>query len=148
MDYIFYDTETTGISPYFDQILQFAAIRTDGDFNEVDRFEIRCQLQPHILANPSAMHVTRITAAELTNPNLQTHYDMIQAIREKLLSWQPAIILGQNTLKFDEPMLRSDFYQNLFPTYLTNTNGNKRMDSLPILQVQIPSKLTPNSSEQ
>lgn len=134
MDYIFYDTETTGISPYFDQILQFAAIRTDSDFNELDRFEIRCQLQPHILANPGAMHVTRITAAELTNPNLPTHYDMIKAIREKLLSWQPAIILGQNTLKFDEPMLRSDFYQNLFPTYLTNTNGNKRMDSLPILQ--------------
>lgn len=53
MDYIFYDTETTGVSPYYDQILQFAAIRTDQDFRELDRFEIRCRLQPHIVANPA-----------------------------------------------------------------------------------------------
>lgn len=88
------------------------------------------------------MHVTRITAAELTNPNLPSHYEMIKEVRKTLLSWQPAIILGQNTLMFDEPMLRSDFYQNLLPTYLTNTNGNKRMDSLPILQAT--SLLAPN----
>jgi len=134
MNYIFYDTETTGLSSYFDQILQFAAILTDANFNEIDRYEIRCRLQPHILANPGAMHVTKISAAELTNPNLPTHYEMMKDIRKTLLSWQPAIILGQNTLKFDEPMLRSGFYQSLLPPYLTNTNGNLRMDSLPILQ--------------
>ena len=133
MNYIFYDTETTGLSSYFDQILQFAAILTDADFNEIDRYEIRCRLQPHILANPGAMHVTKISVAELTNSNLPTHYEMMTDIRETLLSWQPAIILGQNTLNFDEPMLRSGFYQSLLPPYLTNTNGNKRMDSLPIL---------------
>ena len=33
---IFYDTETIGISQSaFDQILQFAAIRTDDDLNEI-----------------------------------------------------------------------------------------------------------------
>ena len=133
MDYVFYDTETTGISPYYDQILQFAAIRTDENFKELERFEIRCQIQPHIVANPGAMKVTRVTAADLTNPGFATHYEMMKTIREKLISWQPAIFIGQNTIAFDEPMLRSDFYQNLFPTYLTNTNGNKRMDSLPIM---------------
>lgn len=134
MNYIFYDTETTGLSSYFDQILQFAAILTDANFNEIDRYEIRCRLQPHILANPGAMHVTNISVADLTNPNLPTHYEMMKDIRKTLLSWQPAVILGQNTLKFDEPMLRSGFYQSLLPPYLTNTNGNMRMDSLPILQ--------------
>ena len=33
--YVFYDLETTGINPAFDQILQFAAVRTDLDFNEI-----------------------------------------------------------------------------------------------------------------
>lgn len=134
MDYIFYDTETTGISPYFDQILQFAAIRTDENFKELERFEVRCRIQPHILPNPAAMRVTRIPASELTNPEYPSHYEMMKVIRKKLLSWQPAIFLGHNTLAFDEPMLRSNFYQTLLPVYLTNTNGNMRMDSLPILQ--------------
>ena len=134
MDYIFYDTETTGLNPYFDQILQFAAIRTDANLKETDRFEIRCQIQPHILANPIAMQLTGISANALNNPNLPSHYDMMMTIRKTLLSWSPAIILGHNSMKFDEAMLRSGFYQSLLPTYLTNTNQNKRMDSLPIFQ--------------
>ena len=34
MTFIFYDTETTGTNSAFDQILQFAAIKTDADLNE------------------------------------------------------------------------------------------------------------------
>jgi hypothetical protein len=41
MSLVFYDTETTGTETFFDQILQFAAIRTDADLNEIDRFEVR-----------------------------------------------------------------------------------------------------------
>jgi len=49
MSFVFYDTETTGISTDFDQILQFAAIRTDADLNEVDRIEMRCRLLPQVV---------------------------------------------------------------------------------------------------
>ena len=38
--FVFYDYETTGISPEYDQPLQFAAIITDLDFNEIDRVDI------------------------------------------------------------------------------------------------------------
>jgi exodeoxyribonuclease I len=31
--FLFYDIETTGLSRAFDQILEFAAIRTDGGLN-------------------------------------------------------------------------------------------------------------------
>jgi exodeoxyribonuclease-1 len=41
MQYVFYDTETTGTDTTFDQILQFAGILTDVDLNELDRFETR-----------------------------------------------------------------------------------------------------------
>ena len=37
MTFVFYDLETTGTSPAFDQPLQFAAIRTDDDFNGIER---------------------------------------------------------------------------------------------------------------
>jgi exodeoxyribonuclease-1 len=42
MAFIFYDTETTGTRTGFDQILQFAAIKTDDEPNVMDVFDIRC----------------------------------------------------------------------------------------------------------
>ena len=39
--YLFYDLETTSLSPYFGQILQFAAIRTDLELNELERHHIQ-----------------------------------------------------------------------------------------------------------
>ncbi|WP_412174813.1 exonuclease domain-containing protein [Albidovulum marisflavi] len=40
---MFYDLETTGTSPAFDQPLQFTAIKTDDDFNEIERVNLRCR---------------------------------------------------------------------------------------------------------
>ena len=58
MPYVFYDTETTGTETPFDQILQFAAIRTDDALNELERFNIRCRLLPHIIPSPKALLIT------------------------------------------------------------------------------------------
>ncbi|MEQ8505609.1 MAG: exonuclease domain-containing protein [Rhodospirillales bacterium] len=134
MSFVFYDTETTGVDTSFDQILQFGAIRTDHDLNELERFEIRSQILPHIVPSPGAMRVTGVTVAQLTDTSLPTHYQMVAAIKAKLDEWSPAIFIGHNSLGFDEHLLRQAFFQNLHPPYLTNTNGNCRSDSLRILQ--------------
>jgi len=42
--FAFYDFETTGTSPAFDQPIQFAAILTDDDFNPIEKVNIRCLL--------------------------------------------------------------------------------------------------------
>ena len=75
MPYVFYDTETTGIETAFDQILQFAAIKTDNNFVELDRFDIRCRLLPHIVPSPGALRVTKVTPAMLTDANLPSHFE-------------------------------------------------------------------------
>jgi exodeoxyribonuclease-1 len=126
MGFVFYDTETTGISTDFDQILQFAAIHTDVDLNELDRLEIRCRLQPHVLPHPGALRVTGMTIEQVTDNALPCHYDMIRTVRAKLLSWSPAIFVGYNSLSFDEKLLRQALFQTLHSPYLTNTNGNCR----------------------
>ena len=46
-NYVFYDFETTGISPAFDQPLQFAAIITDDALNELDRIDISATSSTH-----------------------------------------------------------------------------------------------------
>lgn len=134
MTFVFYDTETTGTNTSFDQILQFAAIRTDGDLNEQDRFNIRCRLRPHVVPCAGALCVTGMTIPEITAPELPSHYEMVSAIRDRLSSWGPATFVGWNSIRFDEQMLRQALYQSLYPPYLTNTNGNARCDVLKLAQ--------------
>lgn len=134
MTIVFYDTETTGVDAPFDQILQFAAVRTDADLNELDRFEIRSRLQPHVVPAPEAMLTNRVTAAQLVDATLPSHYEMVRTIDARLHSWSPALFMGFNSLRFDEHFLRQALYQTLHPPYLTNTNGNSRSDVLRMLQ--------------
>ena len=132
MDFIFYDLETTGISPEFDQPLQFAAIWTDENFVEKDRVNIRCRLVPHILPSPQALVVTRVTPDQLIEPSLPSLFEFSQQVAELTGRWAPAIWVGYNTMKFDEEVLRQTFYQNLSPNiYATQFNGNTRFDILP-----------------
>jgi exodeoxyribonuclease-1 len=128
--FVCYDTETTGTDTVFDQILQFAAIRTDEDLRELDRFEIRCRLLPHIVPAAGALQATRVSPKLLTDSTLPTHYDAARQIAAKLADWAPSVFLGYNSISFDEELLRQTFYQTLLPVYLTNTNGNTRGDIL------------------
>ena len=132
MSFVFYDTETTGLHTSFDQILQFGAIHTDHELRELDRFEVRCRLLPHVVPSPQALLTTGITVERLTDPALPSHYEMVRAVRARLESWSPAVFIGQNSMRFDEVLLRQAFYQTLHDPYLTNTRGNCRLDSLPI----------------
>lgn len=55
---------------------------------------------------------------------------MTGQIRAFFERWSPAVFIGFNSIGFDESMLRQMFFQGLHPTYLTNTNGNTRLDIL------------------
>ena len=132
MSFVFYDTETTGKKHAFDQILQFGAIRTDHELRELDRFDIRCRLLPYVVPAPGAIRITGITVEQLTDPGLPTHYEMVRAIKAKLKEWSPAVFIGHNSIDFDERLLRQALYKTLHQPYLTNWDGNCRLDSLRI----------------
>ncbi len=134
MGFIFYDTETTGTNTSFDQILQFAAIKTDYDLSELERFEIRCRLLPDVVPSPGAILITGVGPSRFTDFALPSHYEMVRTIKAKFDEWTPAVFLGHNSLSFDEHLLRQAFYKTLHAPYLTNTNSNCRTDSLRIVQ--------------
>ena len=134
MSFVFWDTETTGMNTAFDQILQFGAIRTDHELRELERFDIRCRLLPYVVPSPGALLTTGIGIDQLTDTALPSHYQMVRAIKSRLEEWSPALFIGHNSMRFDEHLLRQAFYQTLHPPYLTNTNGNGRLDSLPVFQ--------------
>jgi exodeoxyribonuclease-1 len=134
MALVFYDTETTGTETFFDQILQFAAIRTDENLKEIERFEIRSRLLPHVVPSPEAMSITGIRVFQLTDPSTPSHYEMVRSIFAKLDSWSPALFVGWNSIDFDENMIRQAFYKTLHNPYLTSRVGNSRTDVMRIVQ--------------
>jgi exodeoxyribonuclease I len=134
LGFVFYDVETSGLNKRFDQILQFAAVRTDVELVETERFEIRSRLMPHVVPSPTALHVNGITLGEANSPERPSHYSMVCEIERTLASWRPATFLGHNSIRFDEELLRQAFYQCLHPVFLTNTNGNARADVLNLMR--------------
>ena len=134
MAFILYDVETTGLNRRFDQILQFAAVRTDADLVETERFETRSRLMPHVVPSPKALHVTGMSLDDANSMTRQSHYAMVCEIAKTLAAWCPATFLGFNSIRFDEEFLRQAFYQCLHPVFLTNTNGNARADVLNLMR--------------
>lgn len=134
MIFAFYDLETTGISPAFDQPLQFAAILTDAEFREIERVNLRCRIAPHIIPSPWALAVTGVRPAQLLDPELPSLFEFTQQIAALIARWSPATWTGFNSIHFDEEMLRQAFYQNLQPDiFATQFNGNNRLDILTAL---------------
>jgi exodeoxyribonuclease I len=157
--FIFFDLETTGLNAQFDQILQFAAIRTDRDFNILDELkdivDIRCNILPWVLPSPSALLKTRVTPGELTAQSA-SFYQMMDRIQTVLERWQqprPPLdaegkpvdssyviagggptFLGYNSLRFDEEFLRNALFQSLHAPYLTQSRLSSRADVLKMLQ--------------
>ncbi|PUB10558.1 exonuclease domain-containing protein [Yoonia sediminilitoris] len=129
MNFAFYDLETTGISPAFDQPLQFAAILTDAHFREIERVDLRCRIAPHIIPSPWALAVTGLHPQQLVDPDLPNLFELSQSLSQLVSRWSPAIWTGFNSIRFDEEMLRQVFYQNLQANvFATQFNGNTRFD--------------------
>ena len=129
--YLFYDTETTGLNPCFDQVIQFAAIRTDLELNEIERYEIFIQLNKDVVPSPYACITHRIALAQCQQG--QPEVEAIAKIH-KLLNKPNTISIGYNTLGFDDEFLRFAFYRNLLPPYTHQyANGCYRMDLYPML---------------
>lgn len=128
--YLFYDLETTGLNPCFDQVLQFAAIRTDMALNEIDRHEIHVKINPDIIPSPYAVITHRISWQDMCAGI--NEYEAVQQIHQ-LLNTPGTISVGYNTLGFDDEFLRFNFYKHLLPPYTHQfANGCGRMDLLPI----------------
>lgn len=128
---LFYDLETSGINNSFDQVLQFAAIRTDVDFNEIERFNFFVKLNPDTTPSPMATITHHISIAQAN-----TGISEYQAIRKihKIINIPGTISIGYNTLGFDDEFLRFAFYKNMLPPYNHQfKNGCFRVDLFPIV---------------
>lgn len=128
--YLFYDIETTGLNKSFDQVLQFAAIRTDLNLKEIERYELNVKLNPDVIPAPRAV-LTHHIGIKQTETGI-SEFDAIKQIHQ-WLNHPGTISLGYNTLGFDDEFLRFSFYRNLLPPYTHQfANQCSRMDIYPM----------------
>ena len=131
--YLFYDIETSGLNPAFDQVLTFACIRTDLGLNELSRETITISLRPDIVPSPRAFLTHCLTFRELEQGVCE--YEAARKIHA-LFNTPGTISCGYNSLGFDDEFLRFLFYRNLLDPYSHQfAGGCARMDMLPIAAI-------------
>lgn len=129
-NFLFYDIESSGLNKAFDQILQFAAIRTDRQLNEIDRYAVTVKLRPDVIPSPAALLTNRIPITEFSAGLCE--YEAMHQIHQ-MMNLPGTISLGYNTLGFDDEFTRFSFHRNLLPPYTHQyKNGCSRMDLFPM----------------
>ncbi len=128
--FLFYDIETSGLNPAFDQVLTFACIRTDLFLNEISREEIVIRLRDDIVPSPAAFLTHRLDAKTL-DAGISEYHAALKI--HSILNTPQTTSIGYNSLGFDDEFLRFLFYRNLLDPYAHQfANGCGRMDMLPV----------------
>ncbi len=129
MPYVILDLETSGLKPQWNLPLQAALIHCDDNLQPLCELSLRCRLPAHIVPAPGALLTTGIGPAQLEQAPMSST-EMLSTIAKALVAWAPSTVIGYNSIRFDEEMLRHAFFTHLLPPYLTQLNGHRRADVL------------------
>ncbi len=66
-----------------------------------------------------------------------SHIEMMAQIARIIADCKPAMLIGYNTIRFDDEVLRQSFYQTLLPPYLGAMTGHGRADVLTMLRAVV-----------
>lgn len=135
MSWLFFDYETTGIDFQKDWPLQFAACRTDENFNIVEEMEVFCRVPMDILPSPEATIITGLTP-QAVNAKGVIEPTFAEKIHQWMVDVPSTCLSGYNVLGFDRPLSRQIFYRNFLDPYLPEWNaGNSYFDIFPLARM-------------
>ena len=100
------DTETSGLDPQRDRIIEIAIIVTDGDLNELDHFEQKIRLSPidRLAASPRALEINGYTDEDWYDAPLPCK-EIWQRVDDMT---NGALLGGQNVTQFDSKMIAAE----------------------------------------
>jgi len=133
--YFFYDLETTGLDPREDRVMQFAGQRTDMDFNPIgEPYNLLVALNDDTLPSPYALMVTGVTPQE-TVADGYTEAQFAKIFIEEIAT-PDTIILGYNSIRFDDEFMRALLWRNYYDPYeWTWKDGRSRWDMLDVVRM-------------
>jgi exodeoxyribonuclease I len=129
--FLFYDIETSGLNKAFDQVLQFAAIRTDETLMPLETYEYLVKVSRDTLPDPEAILVHHLVPEVCAEG--ESEAEVIRHIHA-LMNVPGTVSLGYNTLGFDDEFLRFSFFRHLLTPYTHQyAEGCGRADLYPIV---------------
>lgn len=132
---VIYDDETTGLDRDYDQVLESAMIRLDGNYEVIDGSEQVLSVRPRVDVppHPKACLTHRLNLAELRETGM-SEYDYAREF-QAYLSRPGTLIGGFNNLQYDDEMTRRLNFRNLRDPYGHEwRDGNRRFDVLNIVR--------------
>jgi len=132
--FLFHDYETFGTSPALDRPAQFAALRTDADFNVIGEPEVfYCKPADDYLPQPEAVLITGITP-QIARAKGENEAAFARRIHD-LFTVPKTCVLGYNNVRFDDEVTRNIFYRNFYDPYAWSwQNNNSRWDLLDVMR--------------
>lgn len=132
---LWYDIETFGRNPAWDKVAQFAAVRTDSNFEPVDDpVVLYCKITPDYVPDPMASLITGITPQETLEKGM-SEYEFIKAINQQFIR-PGTCVVGYNSIRFDDEFIRNLYYRNFFDPYVREwAGGNSRWDIIDLVRM-------------
>ncbi|MBQ3430305.1 exodeoxyribonuclease I, partial [Candidatus Saccharibacteria bacterium] len=114
--FFFYDLETSGLSSADDRIMQFAGQRTNLNLEPVgDPFNLVIKLENDTLPSPGAILTTKITP-QFTQQEGIKERELAKILAEEIFTPE-TIILGFNSVRFDDKFIQHLFWRNFYDPY-------------------------------
>lgn len=133
--FFFYDLETSGFDPKTQRIMQFAGQRTDLDMNPIgEPVNVLVALSDEVLPDPAAIVLTGITPQK-TREEGYSEAGFLRLLHDEVLT-PGTIILGFNSIRFDDEFMRYTLYRNFYDPYeWCWQNGRTRWDMLDVVRL-------------
>lgn len=114
--FFFYDLETSGFDPRTQRIMQFAGQRTDMNMNPIgEPINVLVAMTEEVLPDPPAVMLTGITPQK-TREEGYSEADFLRMLQEQVFT-PGTIILGFNSVRFDDEFMRYTLYRNFYDPY-------------------------------
>jgi exodeoxyribonuclease-1 len=131
----FYDLETSGVSPKFCRIMQFAGQRTDLQLRPIGEPDnMLVKLTDDILPEPDAIMITCITPQKTRTEGI-TEAEFLRYFHEEI-ALPGTIFTGFNNIRFDDEFIRYTNYRNFYDAYEWSwKDGKSRWDMLDVIRM-------------
>lgn len=130
--FFFYDLETSGFSPRYDRIMQFAGQRTNDNLEPVgEPVNILVKMTDDTLPSPGAILTTHITPQQTLADGI-SEADFCRYFLDEVARPE-TIMVGYNNVRFDDEFMRHTLWRNFHDPYEWSwTENRSRWDILDV----------------
>jgi exodeoxyribonuclease-1 len=136
-EFIFYDSETSGVNTSWDQMYQAAGIRTNSDLDIIPdtQFNLLCKPRLDVIPHPKAF-LTHMIDIDVLKKEGMSEFELTRQLNQIFTLNGNTAISGYNSMNFDDSLVRNMNFRNMQNIYSHEwKNNNRRFDVFKVVQM-------------